>query len=79
MKIPAGTQSYTIFRIRGKGIPNVRGYGTADEHVRIIVETPQKLSREQRELLEKFSAISSAKHNPLTAGFLQKVKKLFSK
>jgi len=79
LKIPAGTQSGTIFRLRGKGIRNLRGYGTGDEHVRIIIETPQKLNREQKELLQQFSAISGEKEHPLNSNFLKKVKKLFSK
>ena len=79
LKIPAGTQSSAIFRLRGQGIRNLRGYGTGDEHVRIIVETPQKLSRDQKELLEKFAAKSSDREHPLSSNFMKKVKKLFSK
>ena len=51
MKVPAGTQSHTIFRIRGHGLPRLQGRGTGDLVVQIIVDVPKKLTREQRRLL----------------------------
>jgi molecular chaperone DnaJ len=54
LKIPPGTQSGTVFRMRGKGIPSIHGYGTGSENVRVIVQVPEKLTRRQRELLEEF-------------------------
>jgi molecular chaperone DnaJ len=54
MKIPQGTQSNTVFRLKGKGIPSLRGYGTGDLKVRAIIDVPSKLSRRQKELLEEF-------------------------
>ncbi len=41
LKIPVGTQTGTTFRLRGKGVPNVRGYGTGDQHVQVKVITPR--------------------------------------
>ncbi len=54
--IPEGTQNGTVFRLRGKGFPNVRGYGRGDQHVKVQVVTPTKLTAEQKELLKKFEA-----------------------
>ncbi|MDI6639706.1 MAG: molecular chaperone DnaJ [Methanocellales archaeon] len=51
MKIPAGTQTGTLFRLKGMGIPHLRGRGRGDQHVKVIVKTPTKLSKKQRELL----------------------------
>ena len=50
MKIPAGIQSGTVMRLRGKGIPYLRSTGRGDQHVRIKVLTPQKLTERQKEL-----------------------------
>ncbi|MCX5708128.1 MAG: molecular chaperone DnaJ [Candidatus Omnitrophica bacterium] len=58
MKIPPGTQSGKIFRLREKGIPDVHSRGTGDELVRVIVDIPVKLSSEQRRLMEEFARIS---------------------
>jgi molecular chaperone DnaJ len=58
MKVPAGTQSGKIFRLREKGIPDVHSRGTGDELVRIIVDIPTKLTSEQRRLMEEFARIS---------------------
>ena len=54
VKVPAGTQSATVFRLKGKGAPDVRGYGQGDHLVRVVIETPRKLTAKQRELLEEF-------------------------
>ncbi|CAH0347058.1 molecular chaperone DnaJ [Bacillus sp. CECT 9360] len=58
LKIPAGTQTGTRFRLRGKGMPNVRGYGQGDQHVVILLLTPKKLTERQKELLREFTEIS---------------------
>jgi molecular chaperone DnaJ len=55
LKIPAGTQSHTLFRLRGKGLPHLRGFGRGDELVRVLVHTPKKLSTRQRELLRNLA------------------------
>jgi len=54
LKIPAGTQTNTVFRMKGKGIPDLHGYGAGNENVRIIAEVPTHLSKKQKELLEEF-------------------------
>ena len=55
IRIPAGTQPGTIFRLRGKGVKNVKGYGWGDLHVRVLVEVPTRLNSEQKEKLESFA------------------------
>ncbi len=67
LKIPAGTQSNTIFRMKGKGIPHLHGYGIGDENVEIIIKVPDKLTKRQRELLKEFDKESESK------GFFDKV------
>ena len=54
LKIPAGTQTNTYFRLKGKGVPRLRGYGTGDQHVKVVVMTPTNLTEEQKELLRQF-------------------------
>ncbi|HLR66501.1 molecular chaperone DnaJ [Virgibacillus alimentarius] len=57
LKIPAGTQTGKVFRLKGKGAPNVRGYGHGDQHIQVKVITPTKLNKRQKELLKEFNAI----------------------
>ena len=53
IRIKAGTQSGTMIRLRGKGVPRLRGRGKGDEYVRIVVAVPEKLTREQKNMVEK--------------------------
>jgi molecular chaperone DnaJ len=76
LKVPPGTQSGRVFRLKGKGVPALSGGGRGDEHVRIFVETPTHLSREQRELLERFAALSGEETNPRAKTFWEKVQDL---
>ncbi len=77
MKIPAGTQTGKIFKLNGKGMPNLRGYSRGDQLVRVTVETPTKLNARQRELLEEFAEISGEQTNPKSQSFFDKVKQVF--
>ena len=77
LKIPSGTQSGTLFKLRGLGIPDMRGYRKGDQIVHIQVETPTKLSKEQKELIRKFDDLSSTKTYPLHRRFVDKLKKSF--
>ena len=54
LKIPAGTQTNTLFRMSGKGIPHLRGSGKGDEMIKVIVHTPEKLNKKQKDLLKDF-------------------------
>ena len=76
-KIPAGAQSGTVFRLRGKGLPDPSGHGRGDQLVRIVVETPRRLTPRQRELLEEFARISGDGASPASKGFFDKVKEMF--
>ena len=77
MKVPAGTQSGSVMRLKGKGIPSLGGYGRGDQHVRVMVETPSHLTKAQRELLEQFAQISGEETHPHSRSFFSKVKELF--
>src|SRR5205807_6462506 len=59
VKVPEGTQSGRRFRLHGKGMPVLRSRGTGDMYVQVIVETPQKLTKRQKELLAEFEKQSS--------------------
>ncbi|MCF6156280.1 MAG: molecular chaperone DnaJ [Candidatus Brocadia sp.] len=61
MKIPPGTQTETLFRLRGSGMPYLKGRGFGDQYVRVIVLTPKNLTKRQKELLEEFQAIEREK------------------
>jgi molecular chaperone DnaJ len=78
VKVPAGTQSGKVFRLKGKGFTDLHGYGRGDQLVRITVETPRRLSARQRELLEEFARASGEDINhPLSKGFVDKLKEMF--
>ena len=78
-KIPAGTQTGKIFRLKGKGSPNVRGHGHGDQHVKVRVVTPTKLTSEQKELLKQFN--ESTDNEPISEdndeSFFSRFKKAF--
>lgn len=78
MQVPAGTQSGRILRLKGKGVPRLRGGGNGDQHVQVKVLTPQKLSDRQKELLKEFAELSGDKVNPEQISFLKKMKNLFT-
>lgn len=74
LKIPSGTQSGQLFRLRGKGVPHLHGSGRGDEHIQVIVEVPTKLNREQKNLLKQLADALSDKNRPLRQSFLKKLK-----
>jgi molecular chaperone DnaJ len=74
VKIPEGTQSGRRFRLQGKGMPVLRARQSGDMYVQVVVETPQKLTKKQRELLAEFDRLSSHDTHPESSGFLGKVK-----
>lgn len=78
LKVPAGTQTGTKFRLKGKGVPNVRGYGIGDQHVIIRVITPTKLSDKQKQLLREFAEASGkVPSGGPEDSFFSKVKRAF--
>lgn len=78
IKIPAGTQSGTTFRLRGKGIQDLGSGRKGDLHVRVQVEVPTRLNSDQKEQLEKFSESCGEANSPLHESFFEKAKKFFS-
>jgi molecular chaperone DnaJ len=78
MTVPAGTQTGKTFRVRGRGVPHLHGYGRGDEYVEVVVETPTKLTKRQKELLREM-AKSEEEIYPLRKSFINKVKKLWEK
>ncbi len=78
LRIPAGTQSGKMLRLKGKGIADLHGYGRGDQLVKIVVETPRRLSARQRELLEEFAKASGQDvSHPMSKGFVDKLKEMF--
>ena len=77
LKIPAGTQSGTTFRLREKGMPSLRGGRQGDQLVRVQVEVPQSLTAEQRKILEEFARVSGDAAEPTSKSFFEKAKKFF--
>jgi molecular chaperone DnaJ len=78
MNIPAGTQSDKRMRLKAKGIQRLGSYGKGDQIISIVVETPTKLSSEQKEIFEKLADIEHKNvTNPMAKGFFDKVKTIF--
>ncbi|WP_102691279.1 molecular chaperone DnaJ [Rummeliibacillus pycnus] len=77
MKIPAGTQSGDRFRLKGKGVKNVHGYGNGDQHVIVQIITPKKLTEKQKELLREFASISGDIPEEQSSSLIDKIKKKF--
>ena len=79
LKVPEGTQSGTIFRLKGKGLPNPHGGGRGDLYVNIRIVTPTKLTREQRKLFEQLEQIQKVENKPSerSSSFFDKVKDIF--
>jgi len=74
VKVPGGTQTGRRFRLTGKGMPVLRAKQTGDMYVQVAVETPQNLTKKQRELLAEFEKLSSEETQPESAGFFSRVK-----
>jgi molecular chaperone DnaJ len=77
IKIPAGTQSGAVFRVKGRGIKNLQGYGHGDLHARMQVEVPTRLSTEQKAKLQEFAALCNGQEAPMVQSFFEKAKKFF--
>ncbi len=73
MTIPGGTQTGTTFRLKGKGFPSINTRGFGDQYVKVVIKTPQKLSSEQRKILEEF-ALTFDPSQKKNKGFFEKVK-----
>ena len=74
MKIPAGTQTHTVFRLRNKGLSRPNGYGKGDQYVRVVVRTPQSVSRKHRQVLEELAEIEKDEQRAQEETLFQKVR-----
>jgi molecular chaperone DnaJ len=74
VKVPEGTQHGRQFRLKGKGMPVLRQAQMGDLYIQVAVETPQNLSKRQRELLEEFEGLSSTENSPQSSGFFSRMK-----
>lgn len=77
LKVPEGTQSGTVFRVRNKGVPVLNGHGKGDLYARVKVQTPSKLNKRQRELLQELGDLSHVDNKPQPKTLLGKVKDIF--
>jgi molecular chaperone DnaJ len=77
LKIPAGTQGGTIFRLKGEGMPSLRGSGSGDLLVRVDIDVPKKLSEEQKEALKAYAQVSGDAVTPVSDTWKNKFKRFF--
>ena len=77
LKVPPGTQSGQMFKVRGKGIINVNGRDRGDLLARLIVEVPSRLNAEQRGKLEEFAALCGEENTPMRKNFFERAKEFF--
>ncbi|SRR5581483_996853 len=77
VKIPAGTQSGQMFKLRGKGIQHVNGRERGDLLARMIVEVPSRLNAEQRQKLEEFASLCGEENTPMRKSFFERAKEFF--
>lgn len=78
LKIPAGTQSGTVFRLKEHGMPNLKTQRIGDQLIRIEIEVPKKLTNEQKEKLEAYAIACGDAEAPIAESFLKKAKRFFT-
>jgi molecular chaperone DnaJ len=78
IKVPEGTQSGKTVKLKGKGVPHLNSHGKGDLIVEIRVQTPSKLSKQQKELLRQLSETMVVENTPTSRGLFEKVKEMFS-
>ena len=78
MEIPAGTQHGEVFKMKGKGLPDLRSGRSGDELVQVLIEVPRKLNKKQEQLLREYAALEDHSVMPQRKGFLEKLKEKFS-
>ncbi len=79
LKLSAGTESGKTYRLRGKGLPRLDGYGHGDLHVRIMPEVPDKLNRTQKKILKEFAESTTDKNYPAARKFKEETEKFYEK
>jgi molecular chaperone DnaJ len=75
--VPPGTQSGEVLRLKGQGFPNLDGYGTGDQLIKVAVEVPKKLNPRMRELFEELRELENEHSNQTRSKFFQKLKDYF--
>jgi len=78
LKIPDGTQSGTKFRIRNKGVPVLNSHGKGDLYVEVRIQTPSKLNKRQKELLQELDSITHVENRPQNRSLLDKMRNIFN-
>jgi molecular chaperone DnaJ len=76
--IPSGTQHGEVFKLKGRGLPDIRTYRNGDELVQVLIEVPKKLNDKQKQLLRDFAALEDQTHLPQRKGFLKKFTEMFT-
>ena len=79
IRIPAGTQTNTVFRLKGQGVKSLQGHGHGDLHVKVVVEVPRNLNATQKAKLQEFSEMCDVNVNPLSKSFFEKAKGIFGR
>jgi molecular chaperone DnaJ len=77
VKIPPGTQNGSVFRLKGRGVKNVQGYGVGDLLARVQVEIPARLNAEQKGKLEEFARLCDETVHPISKSFFDRARRLF--
>jgi molecular chaperone DnaJ len=77
MKIPAGTQSGKMFRLKGKGMPDLHGGAPGDQFVKVMIQVPTRLTVDQRRLLEEYARVSGQDIPKGNDSFKEKIKSVF--
>jgi len=78
-EIPQGTQHGEVFKLKGRGLPDIRTYKSGDELVQVMIEVPKKLTEQQRKILLDFAALEDSSVMPQKKGFVEKLKGMFDK
>lgn len=77
--MPEGTQNGTVFRLRGSGIPKINGKGRGDQYIKVNIEVPKNLTKEQKDILRRFEDAVDDDHYENKKGFFEKLKDKFNK
>ncbi len=78
LKVPEGTQSGKEFKLKGKGVPHLNAHGKGDLVVEVRVQTPGKMTKQQKELMKQLSETMTVENTPRSRGLFGKVKDIFS-
>ena len=79
LDLPVGTQHGEVFKLKGKGLPDIRSYRNGDQIVQILIEVPKKLSEKQKQLLREYAATEDTAVMPQRKSFMEKLKDRFIK